>query len=86
MESLHRIFSFTPMSANDLAFNRLDFWIFFLAFMVLFSFLHKHQLVRSMFITVASLFLYFKTSGFFVTLLALSVVVNFLLGKWIFRV
>ena len=57
MESLHRIFSFTPMSANDLAFNRLDFWIFFLAFMVLFSFLHKQQLVRSMFITVASLFL-----------------------------
>lgn len=86
MESLHRIFSFTHMSADDLAFNRLDFWIFFLAFMILFSFLHKNQLVRSMFITVASLFLYFKTSGFFVTLLALSVVVNFFLGKWIFRV
>lgn len=85
MESLHRIFSFTHMSANDLAFNRLDFWIFFLAFMVLFSFLHKNKLVRSMFITVASLFLYFKTSGFFVTLLALSVVVNFFLGKWIFK-
>lgn len=86
MESLHRIFSFSHMSADDLAFNRLDFWIFFLAFMVLFSFLHKHQLVRSMFITVASLFLFFKTSGFFVTLLAFSVVVNFFLGKWIFRV
>ncbi|MDR0802285.1 MBOAT family O-acyltransferase [Fluviicola sp.] len=86
MESLHRIFSFTHMSADDLAFNRLDFWIFFLAFMVLFSFLHKNQLVRSMFITIMSLFLYFKTSGFFVTLLALSVTVNFLLGKWIFRV
>lgn len=86
MESLHRIFSLTHMSADDLAFNRLDFWIFFLAFMVLFSFLHKNQLVRSMFITLASLFLFFKTSGFFVTLLALSVTVNFLLGKWIFRV
>ncbi|TSJ45523.1 MBOAT family protein [Fluviicola chungangensis] len=85
MESLHRIFSFTHMSADDLAFNRLDFWIFFLVFMVLFSFLHKHQLVRSMFITLASLFLYFKTSGFFVTLLVLSVIVNFFLGKWIFR-
>lgn len=85
MESLQRIFSFTHMSADDLAFNRLDFWIFFLAFMVFFSFIHKNQLVRSIFITVMSLFLYFKTSGFFVLLLAISVVVNFLLGKRIFR-
>lgn len=84
MESLHRIFSFVHMSADELAFNRLDFWMFFLAFMILFTFLHKHQLVRSMFITVMSLFLYFKTSGFFVLLLALSVTVNFVLGKWMF--
>lgn len=82
MESLHRIFSFVHMSADELAFNRLDFWLFFVFFMTLFTFLHKHQLVRSMFITVMSLFLYYKTSGFFVLLLALSVTANFLLGKW----
>ncbi len=86
MESLNQIFSFMHMSADDLAFNRLNFWVFFLAFMVVFSALHKNQLVRSIFITLASLFLYFKTSGFFVLLLALSVVVNFFLGKFIFRV
>jgi D-alanyl-lipoteichoic acid acyltransferase DltB (MBOAT superfamily) len=85
MESLHRIFSFVHMTADELAFNRLDFWMFFIFFMALFTFLHKNLLVRSMFITLASLFLYYKTSGFFVTLLALSVTVNFFLGKWIFR-
>ncbi len=86
MESLQQIFSFVHMSADDLAFNRLNFWVFFLVFMILYSFLHKNQLVRSMYITLASLFLYYKTSGFFVTLLILCVTVNFFFGKRIYRV
>lgn len=85
MESLHQIFSFLHMSADDLAFNRLNFWIFFLVFMIFYSFLHKNQLIRSIYITVMSLFLYFKTSGFFVSLLILTVTVNFLIGKQIFN-
>lgn len=83
MDRLHRIFSFLPM--DTMTFNRLDFWLFFIFFMVLFSFLHKNQLVRSIFITMASLFLYFKTSGFFVVLLLASITVNFILGKQIFK-
>jgi hypothetical protein len=50
---------------------------------MVFSLLQKHQLVRSIFITIVSLFLYYKTSGLFVLLLGLSIVVNFGLGKWI---
>lgn len=83
MERLHEIFSFAPMSS--MTFNRLDFWLFFIFIMMLFSMLHKHQLMRSIFITVVSLFLYYKTSGLFVLLLGLSIIVNYGLGKWIFQ-
>ena len=83
MERLHEIFSFAPMSS--MTFNRLDFWLFFIFIMMVFSMLHKHQLMRSIFITVVSLFLYYKTSGLFVLLLGLSIVVNYGLGKWIFQ-
>lgn len=83
MERLHEIFSFAPMSS--MTFNRLDFWLFFIFIMMIFSMLHKHQLMRSIFITVVSLFLYYKTSGLFVLLLGLSIVVNYGLGKWIFQ-
>lgn len=82
MERLHEIFSFLPMSS--MTFNRLDFWLFFIFIMMVFSLLHKNQLMRSIFITIVSLFLYFKTSGLFVLLLGLSIVVNFGLGKLIY--
>lgn len=83
MERLHTIFSFEKM--DSLTFNRLDFWLFFIFIVMVFSLLHQRQLVRSIFITGVSLFLYWKTSGFFVLLLGLSITVNFLLGRAIFR-
>lgn len=83
MERLHDIFSFKMM--DSMVFNRLDFWLFFIFIMIIFSMLHKHQLMRSTFITFVSIFLYYKTSGLFVLLLLLSITVNFALGKWIFR-
>jgi D-alanyl-lipoteichoic acid acyltransferase DltB (MBOAT superfamily) len=83
MERIYEIFSFA--ATDRMVFNRLDFWLFFLAFMVVFSALHKRQLVRSIFFTIVSLFLYFKTSGLFVVLLGGSIIVNFFLGKWVFK-
>ena len=84
MDRLYDIFSFAE--TDRMVFNRLDFWLFFLAFMMIFSMLHKFQLIRSIFITVVSFFLYYKTSGLFVLLLGLSITVNYFLGKWIHRV
>lgn len=70
---------------DSMVFNRLDFWIFFIFIMIVFSALHKNQLMRSIFITVVSIFLYYKTSGLFCLLLFFSIVVNFGLGRWMFR-
>jgi D-alanyl-lipoteichoic acid acyltransferase DltB (MBOAT superfamily) len=84
VERLINIFYPSFNSEDPLIFTQLDFWLFFLVVMVVFSFIHKHFLARSIFITIISLFFYFKTSGLYVLLLGLSLIVNFALGKMIF--
>jgi alginate O-acetyltransferase complex protein AlgI len=83
MERLLHAFSFNEK--EPLIFTQLDFWLFFLAVMIIFSAIHKNYLVRSFFLTAVSLFFYFKTSGLYVMMLGLSLVVNYLLGDAIFR-
>jgi alginate O-acetyltransferase complex protein AlgI len=83
MERLLHAFSFNEK--EPLIFTQLDFWLFFLAVMIIFSAIHKNYLVRSFFLTAVSLFFYFKTSGLYVMMLGLSLVVNYLLGDAIFK-
>jgi D-alanyl-lipoteichoic acid acyltransferase DltB (MBOAT superfamily) len=85
MERLYSIFSTEVGDGSSLVFTKLDFWIFFLLLMVFFSFLRKQKLVRSIFLTVVSLFFFFKTSGLYVLLLGLSVAVNYFLGNRIYK-
>ena len=79
MERLLQLFSFDE--ATPLIFTQLDFWIFFLVVMSIFSFIHKHKLTRSIFLFVVSLFFYFKTSGLLVLLLGSSIIVNYFIGR-----
>jgi D-alanyl-lipoteichoic acid acyltransferase DltB (MBOAT superfamily) len=81
MNRLYDIFAFNEQ--KPLIFTQLDFWLFFIAVMILFSFTHKNYLIRSFYLTVVSLFFYFKTSGLYVILLGVSLVVNYFLGKGI---
>ncbi len=83
MERLIQAFSFNEK--EPLIFTQLDFWLFFLAVMIIFSAIHKNYLVRSIFLTAVSLFFYFKTSGLYVMMLGISLVVNYLLGDAIFK-
>jgi len=68
---------------DPLMLNQLDFWLFFLLVMALFSFLHKNKLVRSIFLTAISLFFYYKTSGLSVIILGTSLLFNFFTGRQI---
>jgi len=76
MERIYQLFSFNV--EEPLIFTQLDFWLFLILVMVVFSAIHKQFLVRSIFLTVISLFFYFKTSGLFVLLLGLTLIVNYL--------
>lgn len=84
MERLLSIFSWEVGDGSSLVFTKLDFWIFFLLVMILFSFLHKNRIVRSIFLTAVSIFFFFKTSGLYVLLLAISVSFNYFLGNAIY--
>ena len=79
MDRLLQLFSFDE--TQPLIFTQLDFWVFFLIVLSIFSFIHKYKLTRSIFLFVVSLFFYFKTSGLLVLLLSASIVINYFIGK-----
>jgi len=83
MNRLQELFSFQQQ--ESLLFTRLDFWLFFMLVMVVFIFIHKKYLLRSIFLTAVSLFFYFKTSGNFVLLLGLMLLLNYGLGLLVDR-
>ena len=76
---------FTFDENHPLIFTQLDFWIFFLLVIAIFSYIHKFKLTRSIFLFVASLFFYFKTSGLLVLLLFSSIVINYFIGKGVWN-
>lgn len=82
MQRLLDVFSFAPV---DLTFSKLDFWLFFLGVMILFSFLHKNKLVRSIYLVAISLFFYYKTSGLSVFILVFTLLSNYSIGHLIAR-
>ncbi|MCR9172365.1 MAG: MBOAT family protein [bacterium] len=79
------IFSWEVGEGSSLVFTKLDFWLFFLLVMAVFSFLNKHIVTRSIFLTVISLFFFYKTSGLYMLLLIISVAVNYFLGERIYK-
>lgn len=81
MERLYTIFSGEVGDGSTLVFTKLDFWLFFLLVMIVFAFLHKNKLVRSIYLTAISAFFFYKTSGLYLLLLGLSITVNYFLGK-----
>ncbi len=81
MERIWQIFSFD--AKEPLIFSQLDFWLFFILVMVVFSMIYKHYLVRSVFLTAISIFFYFKASGLFILLLGASLIGNYFFGKWV---
>jgi alginate O-acetyltransferase complex protein AlgI len=82
---LEELFSFLHGGEFALGFTQLDFWIFFLAVMVIFSMLHKSTLMKTIFLTALSLFFYFKTSGASVVILSFSILLNYFSGKIIHK-
>jgi alginate O-acetyltransferase complex protein AlgI len=83
MERINQIFNIQLGEFKPIVFTQLDFWLLFLLIMFVFSILHKNNVIKSLFITVVSLFIYYKTSGLFVFFLAGSMFWNFAIGNWI---
>ena len=80
---LERLFSFKSGHGYAISFTQLDFWLFFLLVMMIFSILQKKTLLKTIFFTAIGLFFYYKTSGASVLILSFSIILNYLAAKWI---
>ena len=70
---------------SPLLFTQLYFWVFFALVMGGYSLVYKHTARRNVFLFLVSLFFYYKTSGFYFIILIFSTVVDFFIGRAIFR-
>ena len=69
---------------KPLLFTQLYFWVFFAVVLSVFSVIYKNRTGRNAWLFIASLFFYYKTSGFFVSILLFSTVSDFFIGKGIY--
>lgn len=82
-EYLKNIFLFNPDA--PLIFTRFYFWAFFTVVLAGYSVIHKKRVPRNAYLFLMSLFFYYKTSEFFFFLLIFSTVVDFYIGRGIYR-
>jgi len=83
LDILKDIFIYSEKS--PLIFTRLYFWVFFALVLGGYMFLNKASKKRSLYLFVLSLFFYYKSSGFFLFILVFSTLVDYFIGKNIFK-
>ncbi len=83
MNRLKDIFTFSE--AYPLIFTQANFWIFFAIIYFLFALVYKRIALRNAFLFLISLFFYYKTSGLFIGILIFSTIVDFIIGRQIYR-
>jgi alginate O-acetyltransferase complex protein AlgI len=78
--TFHSLFGHDPRA--PISFTGLYFWGFFAVVLTVFTAVYQRPFARSLWLFAASLFFYWKTSGLFVALLLLSIIVDHRLALW----
>lgn len=76
---------FSKVQTAPITFTQANFWIFFAIVLLIFSMVHKRQLLRTSFLLLVSCFFYIKTSGIFLVILLFSTLVDYNIGGAIHR-
>lgn len=71
---------FSDFIMQPLVFMRLEFWVFFAIVMAIFSMVYRNRSVRNAWLFLVSLFFYWSTSGFFISILLFSTLSDYLIG------
>ncbi|MBE9468673.1 MAG: MBOAT family protein [Bacteroidetes bacterium] len=66
-------------------FTQLYFWIFFAVVLIFYSAIYKNKALRNAYLFFISLFFYYKSGGYFFSLLIFSTIVDYFLGKLIYK-
>jgi len=81
MDHLHLIQNFFIYNeAEPWTFLSMWFWAFYALVLAVYSFLYKKKPIRNVFLFLVSLFFYYKTGGFFFTILLFSTIVDYFIG------
>ena len=78
---------FTPFitkGEHPMIFTEYPFWLFFIFVLIGLGFTYKKLRVRTLFLFCVSLYFYYKTSGFFFSILLFSTIVDYFIGKGIY--
>lgn len=82
---LEYLFGFNPDPKFAFFFNRFDFWVFFTVVLLIFSLVYKKARFRNFYLTLFSLFFYWKSGGFYFLLLIFSTILDYTIGKAIYK-
>jgi len=77
---MEQIIEFINQQSDLFLFTQTGFWIFFGIILAINAILYKKRVARSAFLFLASLFFYFKTGGYFFTLLIISTITDYSIG------
>jgi alginate O-acetyltransferase complex protein AlgI len=79
---IHHIINelFVYLPETPILYTRPVFWVLFAGITGIYSLLYKKNRIRNIFLLGVSLFIYYKTNGFFVVLLVFSCLLNYLSG------
>lgn len=75
----------TYSSEYPLLFTQIYFWIFLGLVLFFYSFLDKTTRLRNAYLFAVSLFFYYKTSGFYLVILLVSTIADYLIGNRIYK-
>ncbi len=70
---------------DPMIFSNYSFWIFFLILMIGYVFIYNKFKLRALYLSVFSLFFYYKSGGFFFALLVFSTILDYYLSLKIFN-
>jgi D-alanyl-lipoteichoic acid acyltransferase DltB (MBOAT superfamily) len=66
-------------------FTQLYFWVFFAVVLIFYSVIYKNKVLRNSYLFFISLFFYYKSGGYFFSLLIFSTIVDYTLGRLIYK-
>ena len=70
---------------SPLLFTQLYFWVFFTILLAVYSILYKEKTLRNTYLFLMSLFFYYKSGGYYFFLLVFSTIVDFFIGRGIYK-
>ena len=74
------LLQFLTHTQSSFLFTSLDFWLFLSVALAGFSLCYKRPQTRNTFLLACSFFFYYKTGGYFIFILLLSIVLNYGIG------